>query len=54
DIITAIDGTKLKDTELAVALNKLKVGQKVTIEIWRSGEFKQLDATMQANQTVQQ
>ena len=50
DIITTINGTKLKDVELAVILNKLKVGQTVTVEIWREGEFKQLQATLQGEQ----
>ncbi len=48
DIITMINGSKLKDTELAVILNKLKVGQSVKIEIWREGEFKELEATLQS------
>ena len=51
DIITTINGTKLKDAELAVILNKLKVGQTVTVEIWRKGEFKQLQATLQGEAT---
>lgn len=53
DIITMINGSKLKDTELVVILNKLKVGQSVKIEIWREGEFKELEATLQS-ETVNQ
>ncbi len=53
DIITTINGSTLKNTELAVILNKLKVGQVVTIEIWRDGEFKQLQATLQGEQVVE-
>ncbi len=50
DIITEINGSKLKDTELVVIINKLRVGQTVDIEIWREGEFKKLRATLQSGQ----
>lgn len=48
DIITAINDSKLKDKELAAVVNTLRVGEEVTIEIWRDGEFKQLRAKLEA------
>jgi serine protease Do len=42
DIITQIDGTKLKDTALGEIINKKKIGDRVTLKIWRDGEEKEI------------
>ncbi len=48
DIITKIDGVKVtdKDGGLAKIIAGKKIGDKVTIEVWRDGETKTLNATI--------
>lgn len=48
-IITEIAGKALKDQELAVILNKLKVGEKVMIAWWDNGENKSATATLRSS-----
>lgn len=51
DIIVKINGQRVADVDggLAGAVNKLRVGKKVEIEVWRQGEEKSLQAEMSAN-----
>ena len=49
DIITKFDGEVIKDEEdrdLASYISKRKPGDKITIEIWRNGETKELQVTL--------
>lgn len=48
-IITEIAGKTLKDEELAVILNKLKVGEKVTVAWWNNGQNKSATATLRSS-----
>lgn len=49
DVITAIDGTKIKSgTHLQETVSKHKVGDKITLEIIRQGNLVTLPATLQA------
>lgn len=54
DIITHIDGTKLsgEGTEIASVLGKKKVGDTVSLKIWRNGEDMEVKATL-GNQAEQ-
>jgi len=49
DIIVTFDGTTIKDVEggLAAAINKLKVGQSVTLDVYRQGERISLTVVME-------
>lgn len=49
DIITQIDGTSLKDKTVAELINAAKVGQTITMSVWRKGENLQLKATLTTN-----
>jgi len=49
DIITKIDGQSLQDKELAVILNKLKVGQKIELTWWQKGEEKKATVVLKAS-----
>lgn len=48
DIITALDGTKLTGTnaELATVLAKKKVGDQVSLSVWRDGKTMTINATL--------
>jgi len=50
DIITKMDGQKLTDSEggLAAVINKKKVGDSVTVTVWRDGKTLELKATLEA------
>lgn len=53
DIITEVDGTKIQgtdDQELAKIIQDKKIGDKVTIKVWRNKEFKTFDITLTATQ----
>ena len=50
DIITAIDGELVKDQELAVVLNKKRIGEVITVRYWRDGQFEEVKITLQAPQ----
>jgi serine protease Do len=53
DIITKFDGTKLTgetDNELSKAISQHKVGDKVKVEVYRDGETKTLDVTLEESQ----
>lgn len=49
DIITKIDGKRIadEDSSLATEIAGHKVGETVTVEVWRSGETKTLSATLE-------
>ncbi len=49
DIIVKIDGQRIrfKDGGLIKVIQKKKVGQKITIEVWRDGETKKLTAVLE-------
>jgi len=49
DIITKMDGQKLTDSEggLAAVINKKKVGDSVTVTVWRDGKTLELKATLE-------
>lgn len=48
DIITKIEGKKINDTAgIAELINKKKVGESLELEIWRSGETKQVKVTLE-------
>lgn len=51
DIITKIDGTKVteKDGGLAKIISGKKVGDKITVEVWRDGETKSFSVTVGEN-----
>lgn len=46
DIITSIDGTPLREDELAQIINRKKVGDQMKIEYWRNGEKKEATVTL--------
>jgi serine protease Do len=48
DIITKINGKAISDytNGLSEAIGGFKVGDKVSIEVWREGEYKALEATL--------
>lgn len=47
DVITQVNGTKvLSVTEINVIKNKLKIGDKITVKIYRSGEYKEVTVTL--------
>jgi len=50
DIVTAIDGELVKDQELAVVLNKKRIGDTITVRYWRDAEFFESKITLQAPQ----
>jgi S1-C subfamily serine protease len=49
DILTKIEGieVKVKDGGLAAVISKKKVGERVSLEVWRDGEFLNLQATLE-------
>ncbi len=46
DIITHIEGTSLKDKTLVEMINSAKVGQSISITVWRKGDTKQVTAVL--------
>lgn len=49
DIIAKLDGNEIRNESggLAAVINKKKVGDRVQLEVWRDGEFKTLQTTLQ-------
>jgi S1-C subfamily serine protease len=52
DIIMKINGQQVSETrgDLAGIINKMKVGDTITLEIWRNGETKVLEGSLQVGQ----
>ncbi|PIR62221.1 MAG: peptidase S1 [Candidatus Pacebacteria bacterium CG10_big_fil_rev_8_21_14_0_10_42_12] len=50
DIIVAIDGVAIKDTDLATILNTKKIGDVVTVRFWRDKQFSETKVTLVAAQ----
>jgi serine protease Do len=50
DIITEFDGKSLKEAELATLINQRKIGDKVSLKYWRSGQETTTEITMKASQ----
>ncbi|MBW7944484.1 trypsin-like peptidase domain-containing protein [Patescibacteria group bacterium] len=50
DILTEFDGQSLKNAEIPQLLNKMKIGQKVKLKYWRSGETKEVEVTLRSEQ----
>lgn len=48
DIITKVNGESVSESEdgLGGLISKYKVGDKITLEIWRDGEYKSVEATL--------
>lgn len=46
DVITALDGQQLRDTELASIINRKRVGDQMKIEYWRDGEDREITVTL--------
>lgn len=46
DIITHIDGQRLQDTSLSEIINKKKIGDRVTLKIWRDGKEQDLSVIL--------
>ncbi|MFW5698916.1 MAG: PDZ domain-containing protein [Planctomycetota bacterium] len=45
DVITAIDGQAVaSESDLPIALDRVRPGEPVTITVWRSGETRELVA----------
>lgn len=51
DIITQVDAHSLKDKSMVELINSTKIGQTITITVWRKGKTEQLKATLVANNT---
>ena len=50
DVITEVNGTKvLSVSEINVIKNKLKVGDKITVKVYRDKEYKELTITLGEN-----
>jgi serine protease Do len=49
DIITHIENTSLKDKTLVELINSTRVGESVSITVWRKGETKQMTAILSTN-----
>lgn len=51
DIITRFDGERIdEENELAQLINQSQVGQQVTLEVWRDGQTREVQATLNSNQ----
>lgn len=48
DVITQLDGTPLRDTELATIINKKKIGDQLKITYWRDGDTKEVTVTLKS------
>lgn len=54
DVITELDGTPLRDTELATIINKKKIGDQMKIKYWRDGETAEVTVTLKKAESSQQ
>lgn len=51
DIITRFDGERIdEENELAQLINQSQVGEQVTLEVWRDGQTREVQATLNSNQ----
>ncbi len=48
DVITSFDGKKIEDDSLAKLIEEKKIGDKVNVTIWRSGQQRNLPLTLEA------